>query len=522
MKNKKAALFIRVSTKEQADEGSSIDAQKRLLRDYSDRKNLIKSKIVEVSESARGKQERKAFNELVEYLYSHPDVKDLICEKVDRITRNFKDAIKLNDWLDADDERRIHFVKQSLIIHKNSTSNDKFQWDIYLVMARQYSNNLSEESKKGLYERATQGYYPGNQKRGYKTIGEVGRKSWVIDEDTKEHRSIKKAFELYDTGNFTLRTLSLKMGERGWKDSKGKNISTSTLHKLLSDCFYCGEFTFGGNHYPNGKHEALISPELFYRVQDRLSRKNKAGKFKKHSFIFGGGLLQCGECGRTITAEEQKKHHYYHCTRHETDCTQTEYVREELLEKLLTTLLEGLNVKNSRLSDWIKKAIKENHKEEVEYHTSTITHLDAEYKRVQDRLDIAYDDKLDGLISKEQYESARDRYEKQLKEIVEAKAKHTDSNIDYLKFGMNIFELSQKAAQLYEKKATQDDKRQLLSFIFSNLELKDGNIVPTYHNGFQLVANRAKSGNWLGGMDTARLRRAQFALRANIPHQSSG
>ena len=174
--NMKTVLFARVSTREQAEEGYSLSAQQKLLEDYADKKSLQIVKIFSVPESASGKQERKLFNEMLQYLYDHDKVTVLICEKVDRITRNFKDAVKLQDWLGENEERQIHFVKQSLVIHKNSKSSEQLMWDIFLALARNYSNNLSEETKKGLYEKAAQGHYPGNHKRGYKAIGDIGHK----------------------------------------------------------------------------------------------------------------------------------------------------------------------------------------------------------------------------------------------------------------------------------------------------------------------------------------------------------
>src|SRR3989344_3519279 len=239
--NMKAVLFARVSTREQAEEGYSLPAQEKLLKEYSKNKDFLLIKNFSVPESASGKQERKLFNGLLEYLFNHPEVKIVICEKVDRITRNFKDAVKLDDWLNEDEERQLHFVKQNLIIHKNARSHEKFQWDIYLAMARQYSNNLSEETKKGLIEKAEEGWYPGNQKRGYKSIGDIGHKIWVINDDILDSKFIEKAFALYNSGNFTLSTLAKELFIQGWVVN-GKPISKSELHKLLKDNFYCGEY----------------------------------------------------------------------------------------------------------------------------------------------------------------------------------------------------------------------------------------------------------------------------------------
>src|SRR3990167_7165523 len=131
IKKMKAVLFARVSTREQAEEGYSLAAQEKLLLEYASKKEIIISKRFSIPESASGKQERKLFNQMADYLLGRQDVKVILCEKVDRITRNFKDAVKLQDWLNEDEERQIHFVKQNLIIHKNSKSNDQFMWDMF-------------------------------------------------------------------------------------------------------------------------------------------------------------------------------------------------------------------------------------------------------------------------------------------------------------------------------------------------------------------------------------------------------
>src|SRR3990167_10248377 len=129
-----AVMFSRVSTREQAEEGYSLQAQEKLIKEYAEKKDYSVVKVFSVPESARGLQERKLFNELLVYLDNHSNIKVVVCEKVDRITRNFKDAVKLDEWLNADENRQIHFVKHNLIIHKLAKSNEKFMWDIYLAM----------------------------------------------------------------------------------------------------------------------------------------------------------------------------------------------------------------------------------------------------------------------------------------------------------------------------------------------------------------------------------------------------
>ena len=196
----------------------------------------------------------------------------------------------------------------------------------------------------------------------------------------------------------------------------------------------------------------------------------------------------CDECGRAVTWETKKGHNYGHCTRHNTNCSQRKYIREELVEKQVMEYLDTYKVENPRLLDWIRKALKESHKDEIDYHDTTIKDLDEQYLKIKNRLDVIYDDKVDGLISKQQYESKQQQYEEQLNNIVEAKQKHNKANINYLKLGISIFELAQKGRELYEKQANLDEKKELLNFVFSNLKIRGEKVVPTPHNGCEVVA----------------------------------
>lgn len=496
----KAVIFARVSTREQAVEGYSLPAQERLLKEYSNNKNFLVTKNFSVPESASGKQERKLFNQLLDFLFEHKEVKYVVCEKVDRITRNFKDAVKLDEWLHEDEERQIHFVKQNLIIHKNAKSNEKFMWDIYLAMARQYSNNLSEETKKGLTEKAEEGWYPGNQKRGYKSIGEIGHKTWIIDENIPDSKYIERAFTLYNTGSFTLNTLAKELFKQGWSVNE-KPISKNGLHKLLRDSFYCGEYMWRGKKYNKCNHSPLISKELFYSVQDRLQRKTTGGKYRKHTFPLGGELIICGECGRSLSWQERKGHHYG-TIKHAENCPlkdiKTKYLKEENAQQQILEILNGFKIDNPKLLEWVRKALRESHKVETGYHSTTMKDLEERKRQIEKRLDILYDERLDEKITKDFYDRKQKQYEDELDNILEAISKHTKANIDYFKLGINLFELSQRGSELYESKALPEEKKELLNFVFLNFKLNGEKLNPTAHNGFEVIASRAKSGAWLG------------------------
>lgn len=494
--NIKAVLFARVSTREQAQEGYSLPAQEKLLKEYAGNKGFSILKTFSVPESARGNQERKAFCEMVNYLYDKPDAKILICEKVDRLTRNLRDAVDINKWLNEDSERQVHFVKENTTISKDSKSNEKFIWNIKVSVAQYYVDNLSEEVKKGLDEKAREGWYPGSHKRGYKTAGDMGHKTWMIDREKPDARYIEKAFLLYNLGGHTLRTVSNELFKEGWGEGK-KPIHLGELHRILTDPFFYGDFIWKGERF-QGKHEGLVSKELFESVQEKLRKPIKAGKFIKHNFLFGGGLMICGDCGRTVTWETQKGHAYGHCTRYGGRCEQKGFIREEEVDRQIVQILNGLIIDNPRVLEWVRKALKESHRDEDEYHTSTIQELDSQIVRFEKRLGILYDDRLDGKIEKNFYKAKKEQYEEELRMAVEAKESHLKANINYLELGMNIFELAQQSRELYQSAMSDSEKKELLNFLFSNLKLKNKKVIPTFKNGFQIVAKHAETGNWQG------------------------
>ncbi len=101
----KTILFARVSSREQEETGYSLPSQEKLLKDYAERKDFKISKKFSISESASGKYQRKSFDEMLDYVKKN-DIKIIVCEKVDRLTRNLRDAVLINDWINSSPENK--------------------------------------------------------------------------------------------------------------------------------------------------------------------------------------------------------------------------------------------------------------------------------------------------------------------------------------------------------------------------------------------------------------------------------
>src|SRR3989344_3125734 len=325
----KSIIFARVSSREQEDTGYSLDSQVKLLQEYANKNAFNVAKPWKISEAASGRQIRKSFMEMLRYADKHK-VNIILCEKIDRLTRNLKDAVMVDDWVKANPSRGVHFVKENFILSINTKAHENFVWDMKVATSRFYTNNLSEEVRKGQKEKLAQGWLPSRAKLGYKTAGEKGHKIHVVDHAVAT--LVQKMFELYATGNYSIKALVALMANEGLRNEHGKKILKSRMHELLSDPFYYGEMMWLGKTH-DGNHEPLISKELFEMVQQKLSRKIKSPQYRKHLPVFKG-KIRCEECDGTITLETQKGHWYGHCN-HYKQCSQNNYVRQEKIEEQL-------------------------------------------------------------------------------------------------------------------------------------------------------------------------------------------
>jgi len=150
-----AVIYARVSSREQEREGYSIPAQLKLLHGYAGTLGLsVVEEFIDV-ESAKNPG-RKDFGRMLHFLESGASCRIVLVEKTDRLYRNRTDSVKFEELIEGRNVEA-HLVKEGRVIGKNSRSQDKFMHDIHVAVARNYSENLREEVKKGMKEKAEQG-----------------------------------------------------------------------------------------------------------------------------------------------------------------------------------------------------------------------------------------------------------------------------------------------------------------------------------------------------------------------------
>lgn len=474
-----AVIFCRVSSKEQEETGYSLPSQEKYLTEYCERKSLEINKVFSVSESASGKKQRDNFISMLKFVEKNK-LKLIVCEKADRFTRNFRDMVKIDEWLEADESRQIHLVKDSLILHKHSKSQEKLNWGIRILFAKNYIDNLSEEVKKGNKEKVAQGWSPRKPLAGYLSIGERRHKTQILDE--KMAPLIRRMFELYASGNYSLKALTEIMNTEGLR-IQGRLMVKSRVHMLLQNPFYYGKILWHGDLY-NGKHEPIITKELFDEVQKIMKRQTSSDfQYKKHLSVFKA-KISCSECGGVLTWEKQKGNWYGHCTKYK-PCSQKKYIRQEKVEEQLFQWISepwfDQTDSHRRVYQWLEKAVQAEYTNETALTEAKRLNLDISIKKLDQRLMAIYDDKIDGVITADFYEQKKAIFTTEQKQFTDELNKLDQDKSKHYLAGVKLFDLICDAKKIYySSKATDNDRRLLLSYLFSNFAISDGTLAIKY------------------------------------------
>ena len=421
-------------------------------------------------------------------------------EKTDRLYRNLKDWVMI-DELDAE----IHLVKEGAVLSRESRSSEKFMHGIKVLMAKNYIDNLSEEVRKGMLEKAEQGLWPSAAPFGYlNVVGPDGKKIIVINPD--QGPIITRLFEWYATGNYSLKEIGAMARSAGLVYRKSQcAVPVSTVHKILRSRLYTGQFEWLGKIY-HGNHQPLISFDLWQCAQDILDGRNNT----RHPKTGGGvrefaftGLISCGHCGCVLTAEIKKgKYIYYHCTGFKGKCPER-FVREEVLEEKFAGLLSRLQF-DDEIYELIVWALRESSAVERRDHKEVTARLRAEIDRLQSRLEAVYIDKLDGAVTDGFYRRMAAQWRDELDRCQRDMTRHLEAGNSYMDEGVALLTLARKAHVLFDS-VSAIEKRRLLNFVLSNCIWQHGDLRAEFRQPFDMLVETLSDPDPAGGSDIAEI-----------------
>ena len=300
-----AVLYLRVSTARQMntaididEDGNSIATQREVGTKRCRRLNApIAREFVEPGNSAQSIAKRPVFRELLRYVEATPQIGYVVIYMRSRAFRNYTDAAIAKRVLAAMGVKLIS-AKEEFGEGYMADAMEAITDIMNEVQVRQSGEDISNK----MHHKAQNGGTTGRAKLGYLNVRKDfdGRLVNTIDIDPERAPLIRWAFEQYATGEYSLTGLTGALERQGLTTRQTsrwpqRSLSRSQLAAILRDPYYIGKVTFKGEIYP-GRHEALISPELFERVQRVLEvRHHRNQRDCRHSH-FLRGLMQCGRC----------------------------------------------------------------------------------------------------------------------------------------------------------------------------------------------------------------------------------
>src|SRR3989338_8797085 len=368
----------------------------------------------------------------------------------DRLARNSIDGGQIVYLLDTG---KIKDLKFPTFWFEN-TPQGKFMLNIAFGQSKYYVDNLSENIRRGHRAKLRRGVYPGSAPIGYLN----NHRTRDIDTDHERVQLIHKGFELYATGKYTLKQIARAFKDIGLRSHKGNILAVSCVQRMLSKSFYYGLFEFKGETY-QGTHEPIITKKLFDTCQDVMKSRGHIKTRKAEKTFPFRGLLTCGECKCAITAETQKGHNYYRCTKKREMCSQ-KYVREEVLTEQVKSFLQKVSLS----SQDTEKVLRELDKDEQKAREDSkvfVENLKSELADVEIKLDKLLSAYLDEVITSEEYAKQKQKMLDHRVELKEKIHEIEDKGVSWLEPAREWVKSLNQAEKLLES----GDKSEMTTFL---------------------------------------------------------
>lgn len=501
-KCQQAVMLARVSSRKQ-ERGASLDAQVESIQAYCHRNDLtivepMPKAFVFTESSTRGG--RKKFNEMIDFIEHQKRKTAIVVHTLDRLQRGFGECEKIKELLKAD-KIEVHFIQEALILDKFSSDDDFTRYDFGILSAKLYLTSMNRNVKRSQKHNREAGLWQGLAPIGYLNAKDERKRATLIL-DPERAPIIKQIFEEYATGDHSIQSVWKSALDKGFTSKepnynpRSKNfgircpVSKNKIHDILTNPFYYGCMYVADEEidektkkpiktfYKKIQHvyEPIISKELFDKVQTILKSKNKENFCKEQKYAgipFSlRGLIKC-ECGCMMTPERHKKkgniYTYLRCPHRNKDCKQYLVSEETILNQLNQEIFKKIRI-SPTMRELLKTSIIQSLEDEKKINANVRKKITDEIFMVDSRLERLWESYLDRVIDKPKYESEKEKYLTQKRELEEKANKYTDITKKLKENVEKAINFVADVSNLMEV-ASPDDKNMLLKRLLDNCVL---------------------------------------------------
>lgn len=497
--SKRIAIYCRVSTIEQAEEGYSVDEQRRRCIEYCEKEGHEVFKVYE-DRGISGKN-----------ISGRPGLKDLLKDsndkkfdlvvvwKLNRISRRLIDILNIVDTLDKN-SIAFRSLTESF---ETETPAGKLQLNIMGAISEFERGTIADNVKMGMMARAREGKWNGGKVLGYDVveIPSEGKKrketKLVINE--KEAMTVRRIFKLYSEGHGYKATVN-RVNKEGHRSKRGNTFSTASIKEILKNPVYIGKIRYNlrqdwnekrrKNINPNpilvdGEHEAIIDNETWEKVQIILKDRSKTHNRVYDSEFPLTGLLKCPVCGASMTISRsyhkrkdgtKKIAEYYVCGNWKNKGTavcNSNSIRAEVADEVvINKLVETVN--NELLLKKVISNINQNRSSKLKPKLDEMNVVSKEIDRLSSKKNSSIELFEDGILTKNE---------------LSQRIKKLNEEIDTLKFRLDelkqdvmlaegepvpfelVNQVMNKFGEIFKESSTRQQRKQLLNLLVSKITI---------------------------------------------------
>ena len=499
---KRLALYTRVSTIEQSEEGYSIDEQERLLRSWAEKNNYEVYKCYsDRGISGKDIKNRPALKELLKDA-EEKKFDMVISWKINRISRKLADVLKIVDILEKND---ITFKSYSEPF-ETDTPAGKMQFQMMALIGEFERGTIAQNVKMGMCAKAKSGEWCGGRVLGYDLVpidSQEGakRKKNRLTINEKEAEAVRFIFNEYVNGK-GYKAISNQLNKLSYKTKKGNDFSVGSIREILTNPVYIGKVRYNVrqnwsekrrrniNANPiitDGIHEPIIDEGLWDKVQAIMeSKKGKPSRIYDGEYPLTG-ILKCPKCGagmvisRTTNklADGTKKRIAYYCcgawkNKGTSVCNSNTIRVNKANEYVFNKLSELLS--NEKMVETIVRNINKERHNKINPAKKELERIDKELEKIDRKKIKLFEAYEEELISKEEFKERKDELNKRAKSLQEEKepllvtlSDDVSEEIPY-EFIKSILE---NFSKVLTESATREQQKKLLHMIISEITINE-------------------------------------------------
>jgi site-specific DNA recombinase len=486
--------YCRKSTEDEDHQVLSIESQRQELMRYAEREKL---EVIETREEAKSakKPGRPVFNELIRRI-ERGEANGILAWHPDRLARNALEGGRIIHLLDTGNLVSLKFPTYTF----ENTSQGKFMLAIMFGQSKYYVDSLAENVRRGNRAKRERGWLPNMAPMGYLN-GRSPAGEKIIAPDPARFPVMQRLWKLFLSGGYSvpqlLRIATDEMGLRTPKRRRigGSPLSVSGIYRIFNNPFYTGQIVYEGRMYP-GKHLPMITLAEFARAQALLGKTDRP-RAKAYEFAYTG-IMHCGTCGGSITAERKTNRYgyryvYYHCTHKIAGKPCRERcIEERNLEAQIVAFLRQIHV-NQKEVDLALAAVEDERKKEHGVNSGMRRSIEKALEASQRSLEALTKMRYRDFITDEEFVHQRSELAQEtltLKERLQALGTER-----WIEPSRNLFSFSNRAV-FWLAHGTPIEKRLILSTIGSNLTVTGKKLNIDALKPFEILKERSGISTW--------------------------